>query len=204
VTAEVLRYFLLATHYRSPLDFSDAGLADAKRALDNLYDLFLRLEEQTGESGRGDRMVIAAIDRFKAGFHQALDDDLNTPVALAEFQRLRTELNKGIEAGLSKSVAREAHQLYGTHGRILGLFQMRTRDWQFARLEAGESLSIGIGEAADVTTLVSDTEIELRLKERRDARQRKDFKRADEIRQSLLQQGITIEDRPDGTSRWKR
>lgn len=204
VTAEVLRYFLLATHYRSPLDFSDSGLVDAKRALDNVYDLFLRLEEQVAENGSGDKMVGGAIERLKAGFHHAMDDDLNTPMALAEFQRLRTELNKAVDAGLSKTTSIEAREAYRAFGLVLGLFDVPTREWQFAAPQGGDSLSIGLGEAANVKDIISDTDIERRLKERSEARRNKDFKRADAIRQSLLRQGITIEDRPDGTSRWKR
>lgn len=204
VTAEVLRYFLLATHYRSPLDFSDSGLVDAKRALDNVYDLFLRLEEQVAENGSGDKMVGGAIERLKAGFHHAMDDDLNTPMALAELQRLRTELNKAVDAGLSKTTSIEAREAYRAFGLVLGLFDVPTREWQFAAPQGGDSLSIGLGEAANVKDIISDTDIERRLKERSEARRNKDFKRADAIRQSLLRQGITIEDRPDGTSRWKR
>jgi cysteinyl-tRNA synthetase len=201
VTTEVLRYFLLATHYSSPLDFSDSGLVDAKRALDNLYDLFLRLEEQAGERGAGDAIVRNAVDRIKSGFDHAMSDDLNTPVALAEFQRLRTDLNKGIEAGLSKGSAVEARELYRTLGRILGLFDVATADWRFTA--SAEPAGAGpVGQHAGLD--LSPAEIERLLAERREARQKKDFKRADDIRQSLLQRGIMIEDRPDGTSRWKR
>ncbi|HJR77091.1 MAG TPA: cysteine--tRNA ligase [Nitrospiraceae bacterium] len=203
VTAEVLRYFLLATHYRSPLDFSDAGLADAKRALDNLYDLFLRLEEQTGESGPGDHMAADAIERFQAEFHQGMEDDLNTPVVLAEFQRLRAELNKSIEAGLSKGKSAEAREAYRTFGRVLGLFDIATKDWRFAKTAASTSID-SIEPRRETLSVVTPDQIDQLLAERRAARQRKDFQRADEIRRSLLQQGITIEDRPDGTSRWKR
>ena len=210
VTAEVLRYFLLATQYRSPLDFSDSGLFDTKRALDNIYDLFLRLEEQTAEKGSGDQLAGDAIERFKIAFHHAMDDDLNTPMALAEFQRLRADLNKSVDVGLSKSASTEARDVYRAFGDIIGLFDMRMRDWQFAKtgsatvtisVEARQGAASGIelNEPA-----IESNEIEQLLAERREARKRKDFKRADDIRQSLLRQGITIEDRPDGTSRWKR
>jgi cysteinyl-tRNA synthetase len=202
VTAEVLRYFLLATHYRSPLDFSDAGLVDAKRALDNLYDLFLRLDEQTGESRASDQTVADVIERFKAGFHQGMTDDLNTPVALAEFQRLRTELNKAIEVGLSKDMAAEARETFRTFGRVLGLFDMATREWQYTKGPAASFCSTG--DPRRVSSGLAPDEIEQLLAERREARKNKNFQRADQIRESLLQQGITIEDRPDGTSRWKR
>ena len=202
VTAEVLRYLLLATHYRSPLDFSDAGLMDAKRALDNFYDLFLRLGEQEGEKRPGDHIAAGAIERFKREFHQGMDDDFNTPMALAEFQRLRTELNKSIEAGLSKSMSTEARETFRTFGGVLGLFDMAGREWQFTKSAAASFCSSS--ETRQESSDLAPDEIEQLLDERREARQKKNFKRADEIRESLLQQGITIEDRPDGTSRWKR
>jgi cysteinyl-tRNA synthetase len=203
VTAEVLRYFLLATHYRSPLDFSDSGLVDAKRALDNLYDLFLRLEEQVEEHDPGDKLVGDAVERFKLGFHQAMDDDLNTPLALAEFQRLRAELNRAGETGLSKTTASEARETYRAVGHVLGLFDVPTREWQFSK--SGSAAFTGLVETKqEAAPSIAANEIEQLLAERGEARKKKDFRRADAIRQSLLQQGITIEDRPDGTSRWKR
>ena len=202
VTAEVLRYFLLATHYRGPMDFSDSALVDAKRALDNIYDLFLRLDEQVADNGSGDKIVGGAIERFKLGFRHAMDDDLNTPTALAEFQRLRAEFNKAVEAGLSKTTSIDAREAYRAFGQVLGLFDVPTRDWQFSK--SGSAALTGPVEAKQGASHIAPNEIEQLLAERREARKRKDFKRADAIRESLLQQGITIEDRPDGTSRWKR
>ena len=203
VTAEVLRYFLLATHYKSPLDFSDSGLFDAKRALDNVYDLFLRIEEQTAKEGLGDHAVVKAIERFHAGFDRAMDDDLNTSVALAEFQRLRTEVNKGIETGLSERRSVEVRDAYRTVGCIVGLFDVPTKEWQFTKTVSA-TVSPLVEARQGIATELAPAEIEAMLTERREARKKKDFKRADNIRDSLLQQGITIEDRPDGTSRWKR
>jgi cysteinyl-tRNA synthetase len=204
VAGEVLRYFLLATHYRSPLEFSESGLVESKKALDNIYDLFLRLGEQTADSGTGDPIAEDAMSQFTLKFHQAMDDDLNTPAAIAEFQRLRAELNKSLESGLSKTVSIKAREAYRDVGRILGLFDMPARGWQFVAPQTADNLSIDMSKAAYVTKMLTDTDIELCLKDRNEARRNKDFKRADDIRHSLLQQGITIEDRPDGTSRWKR
>ncbi len=203
VTAEVLRYFLLATHYKGPLDFSDSGLFDSKRALDNFYGLFLRLEEQCSTQGSGDHAVVAAIERLHAGFDHAMDDDLNTPVALAELQRLRTEVNRGIETGLSKDVSVQVREAYHRVGRIVGLFDVPTREWQFTK-NVSATFPIPFEARQGIMVDIAPTEIEGLLAERREARRKKDFKRADDIRQALLQQGITIEDRPDGTSRWKR
>jgi cysteinyl-tRNA synthetase len=79
---------------------------------------------------------------------------------------------------------------------------MATREWQFANSVAA-SFAVSDESRPESSGLAPD-EIEQLLAERREARQRKNFKRADEIRESLLRHGVTIEDRPDGTSRWKR
>lgn len=196
VTAEALRYFLLATHYRSPLDFSDQGLIEAKRALDGFYGLFQRLEEPSSASGRADEALPLAITRLHQGFREAMDDDFHTPAALAEFQRFRTELNKLLESGLSPQARSEARQAFRDLGRILGLFQLGVRDWEFQDRPIGATGATGMR--------LTDEEVEELIRERNHARRRKDYKRADEIRAALAAQGITIEDRPDGTSRWKR
>ena len=74
----MLRYFLLSTHYRGPLDFSDQSLQEAKSALDGFYDLFKRLEE--GEQGTTlEEEARTIIDRARLAYRQKLDDDLNTP-----------------------------------------------------------------------------------------------------------------------------
>src|SRR5436853_1469945 len=94
VTGEVLRYFLLTTHYRGPLDFSDQGLQEAKRALDGFYGLFQRLDEITQSEGPGDSQLQQVLERRSAGFREAMDDDFNTPAAIAQFQDLRGEVNR--------------------------------------------------------------------------------------------------------------
>ena len=86
VTGETLRYFLLSTHYRSDLNFSDKALSEAKAAVDNLYDLFRRLEESGSASkGDNDQALERTVAEFESQFEEAMDDDLNTPRALAEF-----------------------------------------------------------------------------------------------------------------------
>ncbi|MES4786761.1 MAG: cysteine--tRNA ligase, partial [Nitrospiraceae bacterium] len=134
VTGEVLRYFLLSTHYRNPLDFSDQGLQEAKRALDGFYGLFQRLEEVSLSGGPADAQSTTVFDQFRQAFIEAMDDDFNTPAAIAEFQRLRSELNKLLDARLSKKTTEEARSIFRSFGRILGLFQLSVREWQFAPL----------------------------------------------------------------------
>jgi cysteinyl-tRNA synthetase len=201
VTGEMLRYFLLATHYRSPLDFSDQSLAEAKNALDGFYDLFNRLDETDVKKGRGGAPLRELVMQTRRNFTYAMDDDLNSPVALAELQKLRNEVNKRVTDGLSVEERKSARQEFRRLGDVLGLFQLDR--WQFnpvLKVRVADRVS-----TTDVSSMALDeVVIQRQIDERNDARRRKDFKKADEIRQFLALQGITIEDRPDGTSRWKR
>jgi cysteinyl-tRNA synthetase len=188
-TGEQLRYFLLATQYRGPLDFSDQALKEAKNAVNGFYDLFARLAE-TGGNASGDAGLNPAIERCTAAFQSAMDDDINTPVAIAALQGLRSDLNRLLAEGLSTDARRTAREAFRSLGRVLALFQLD--HWVF-NVETGGPLS-----------LASEVEIERQIAERTEAKKRKDFKRADAIRAELAAQGIILEDKPDGTSRWKR
>lgn len=201
VTGEMLRYFLLSTHYHGPLDFSDQALKEAKNALNAFYDLFGRLGE-SDDTSLANRDLDQSIHRFRNAFRAAMDDDMNTPVAIAEFQKLRNTINKLLDRGISTKAREIARAEFRSMGNLLGLFQLDK--WQF-RGSMSETLSANVVEAtASVRSVLSETDIELLLAERNHARTRKDFQRADEIRKLLAAQGVIIEDKPDGTSRWKR
>ena len=201
-TAEALRYFLLGTHYRSPLDFSDDGLWEAKRALDRFYDLFVRLDESSAAKGPGDRLLPSLLEQFGGAFRQALDDDFNTPVAIAQLQVLRGEMNRLLETGLSKEACESAREEFRSFGRVLGLLQLSFREWDFSQIILVGSGALGLTGASP--RVLPDAEIDKKVAQRIEARRRKDFETADKIRAELASFGITIEDRPDGTSRWKR
>ncbi len=192
-TGEMLRYFLLGTHYRGPLDFSDQAIQEAKQTLDGFYDLFNRLAEPEARM-TGDQELSSVIEYARGSFCQAMDDDLNTSVALAAFQKLRGDVNKLVEQGLSTEARRAARRSFQLLGNILGLFQLE--DWKFKQ---GMGLKVGSG-----SDQISGEDIELKVAERNEARKQKNFKKADEIRQFLAAHGIVIEDKPDGTTRWKR
>ncbi len=191
ITGEILRYFLLANHYRSPLDFSDQSLREAKYALDGFYDLFSRLKETAKAGGPVDEELAAIIERTRLAFGQAMDDDFNTPAAVAELQRLRSDVNKLLETGLSTKAREQARQAFCWLGSVLGLFQLEKWQFNVDRSDAG------------VQDLTED-QIKSKVEERNEARRQKNFQRADEIRKVLAVQGIILEDRPDGTTRWKR
>jgi len=191
ITGEILRYFLLTTHYRGPLDFSDQGLREAKNALDGFYDLFNRLIEPARTDGQADQKLATAIEQTSTDFKKAMDDDFNTPGAIAELQGFRSEVNKLPAAGLSVNARKRARELFRSLGSVLGLFQLEK--WKF-NVDFAE---VGIQGP-------TDEQIEQLITERSEAKKRRDFARADEVRQTLAAQGITLEDRPDGTTRWKR
>ncbi len=175
---ETLRFFLLRTHYRSPLNFSDASLEDARQALRRLYtalDTALHGIASTGEAP-----VDAVIDWTQpraAAFRAAMDDDFNTPAAVAVLFELAAEVNRGHD--------HDAALLLRALGRALGLLQQRPRDF----LQAGS----GLDEAA----------IRERIDARAAAKAARDFAAADRIRAELAAQGVELKDSAQGTT-WVR
>jgi len=202
VIGEALRYFLFGTHYRSPLDFSDRSLHEAKNAVDGFYDLFMRLREPD-EKATVDSKLAQTIERCRSAFREAMDDDFNTPMAIAELQRLRTDVNKLLAQGLSTEARIRARGEFRSLGQVLGLFKLEK--WHYVlKAEPGSNQISGGSVALTHEGRLTDAVIEVMVTERNDARRKKDFKKADEIRKYLAERGIIIEDRPDGTSRWKR
>jgi len=222
VIGEILRYFLLSTNYRGPLDFSDQGLREAKYALDGFYNLFKRLSEAESRTA-ADKGLKELVERCRVAFGEAMDDDMNTPMAIATLQILRSEVNKSLEQGLSTESRKLAREQFRSLGKVLGLFELD--NWRFnpARLLVDVADVIGVTEgemtrigkkdhsayrtqeyAPPLPLKDEDERIQRLVDERNEARKQKDFKKADEIRQSLASRGIVIEDKPDGTSRWKR
>jgi len=198
VTGEMLRYFLLSTHYRSPLDFSDQSVAEAKNALNGFYDLFERLKESAPAQGAVDQQMREANTRARQAFIAAMDDDLNTPNAVAALQKLRGEANKALDAGLSAEMRHVVREEFRSLGAVLGLLQPDR--WQFKSQGSQESH----GASGVPAKTLSDEEIAGKIAARLVAKQSRNYKLADQLRAELSSHGIIIEDRPDGTSRWKR
>ncbi len=205
VTGEILRYFLLSTHYHGPLDFSDQALKEAKRALNGFYDLLITRLTEPEMNSTADKELPAMIERVRSAFRASMDDDLNTPGAIAAFHGLKSEINKLINQGLSTGARRTAKEEFRSLGGHLGLFQLQ--QWDFnVRVEpkAADLVLTTFAPTVTVAKQITSEEIDGKVAERIEAKKRKDFKRADEIRAELKSFGITVEDKPDGTSRWKR
>ena len=167
---EALRYALLSAHYRQPLDWSDGLIEQSVRTLDRLYGTLRDLAD------------VEATAAIPEPVELALDDDLNTPAALAELARIAGEARK---AQTQADRARLKADLLGA-GLALGLLQQSPQAW-FARGASGED----------------DARIQQLVDERSAAKQARDFARADAIRNQLAAEGILLEDTPQGV-RWKR
>lgn len=174
IPGELIRLALLGAHYRQPLDWSDAAIDGARSMLDRLYGA-IRGVEVTAEQRESAVVPPAVIG--------ALEDDLNSPKALAELFNLARVLNKTTDADERRILAAEILAA----GDLLGILQMDPEAW-FAGSDDGE---------------LSGDEIDTLLKRREEARASRDFAAADSIRDRLTEAGITIEDGPSG-ARWRR
>jgi cysteinyl-tRNA synthetase len=195
---EVVRFFLLSTHYRSPIDFSDRNLEETEEALDRFYTMLGRAnrflaESKTGEEeeiGDGAKSLMDGISLFRKDFDESMDDDFNTAQALGHIFELTRNINRFLDkeekgkGGLK--VLRFAKDAIKEKGKILNLFLREPEEWFKAlrRVNASE---------------LSEEEIFKRIKERNEARNNKDWREADRIRKDLEERGILLEDRPEGT-----
>ena len=203
VTAECLRYLFLSTHYRSDLSFSDKAIEEANSAVRNIYKLMQRLEEANlQEEYPGDEDWGRISTDFANKFQDSMDDDFNTPKVLAAFHELRAEVNKLLLKGLSKEMKAHVLEYFKEYGQVISLFQIPLNEFFSVNL-AGTSSAKSSGTGT-LTVTKSDEWIEEKTLARNEARSKKDFSTADTIRKELADQGIILEDRPDGTTRWKR
>jgi cysteinyl-tRNA synthetase len=205
VTAEVLRYFLLSTHYRSPIDFSDEALKAAKAGLNNFYILFQKLDEVKAMKGTRDAQLEKSLKAFASSFEKAMDDDFNTAGAIAQLQKLRNEVNRALDLGLSAKTASKAKETILKYGAVLALLRVPLKEWRHEYVlnaEPGEYQVTGV--PAKLSVSFNDETVNKLVVERAEARRRNDWARADAIRKQLADSGVILEDRPDGTTRWRR
>lgn len=171
---EVIRLALLGAHYRQPLDWSDETVGGARRMLDRLYGALRGIEVSREERSLAEPPATVV---------EALEDDINTPEALAGMFELARQLNKEADSAARRELAL---QLFAA-GDLLGVLQTDAEEW-FAGSQEGA---------------LPPAEIESLLEQRKQARASRDFAAADAIRDRLAAAGIAIEDGPSGT-RWRR
>ncbi|MGZ7159542.1 MAG: DALR domain-containing protein, partial [Methanobacterium sp.] len=175
---QVFRYFVLSTHYRSPIDFSDEALQQSQNSLKRIHKLTETIDEllemNIDEENEKDDEYLKLLDNNKKEFLNAMDNDFNTPIALSVLFNLIKDINKGInEENISKNIFKEILKLFNEFEDILGLT---------FRVESCEND-------------LSDELINILIDVREKLRKNKNYELSDEIRSRLHDLGITLEDK---------
>ena len=177
-SGDVIRFFLLSGHYRSPINFSDVLMEQSKQGYERIATAIETLEflktNGSDEAMADEAAKIASLDKHREKFIEVMDDDLNTADGIAAIFELVSEINLDVKDGASKSFAEEALRRIKELTEVLGLF-------------GGEDEEEGLGD--DIQALID---------ERQAARKAKNWARADEIRDQLAAMGITLKDTPQG------
>jgi cysteinyl-tRNA synthetase len=206
VAPRALRYLFLSVHFRQKLNFTFESLEAANGALRRIDEMRFRLDHAT-ERGEADPDVAAAGARLRDGFAAALADDLNVSAALAAVFGFVREANVAIERGLGGGDRARILAALADVDRVLGVLDPAA--WKTGAV-AGDSGGAGPGAQSDAGAAAdsasdsgSEGEIERLVRERDEARKRRDFAAADRLRADLAARGIVVEDTPQG-ARWKR
>lgn len=197
---EVLRFFLLTTHYRNPIDYSDAALNDARTGLSKFYSTFKRVDEVLAGLPEGvdvigsiknefEKEALENIKGLSAKIEEAMDDDFNTALAIGYMFDAIKLVNRLADEKCYPTMSFGRNVIAGLGNKLFGLFTATPEEF------------FGI-EAAKASLGVSEGEINKMIEDRATAKKAKDFKRADEIRSQLLEKGVILEDSPKGTT-WK-
>lgn len=193
-SGDALRYFLLSTHYRSPLDFSDERLEEAEKNMSKLKDVIARIKEMEKEDGKVETNESVSLKKAAARtieeFRQAMNDDFNTGLATGVLFDFVKDINiyyNSVNSGVAidKEAVIEAKETFKTILDILGILES---EWNTQESYAGSDY---------------DALMEMILSVRETARKEKQYKLADEIRDKLAELGIIVEDSATG-ARWKK
>jgi cysteinyl-tRNA synthetase len=197
--AEVIRLFLLSTHYRSPIEFSDEQLRETEISLDRYYSTVLRINDFSGK-GDAKRASLNAEKNFeergghfREKFEEAMDDDFNTALAIGHIFEFIRDINKFLDSKPSGQKAGElfqkAKELLSEVGRVLNIFGRTPEEWYLALMTTKK-------------IYLSEKEILEKIEQRQEARLRKEWDAADRIRKELDEKGIILEDKA-GRTDWK-
>jgi len=170
---EVVRFFIMRAHYRSPLNYSDAHLDDAKIALTRLYTALKDVE--------GDDATLDWQEAHAIRFADAMNDDLNTPLAISVLFDLANEIHKSKSSSLARQLKRLAH--------VIGLLERQPLQFLQSSVEGSPNIEVMV--LAQIAARTA-------------AKQAKNFAEADRIRAELLAQDIILEDKPGGATEWRR
>jgi len=207
---EVVRFFILSTHYRSPIEFSDEQLKEAEVSIDRYYTTLTRIADflsmtpslennppipplEKGGKGGFEKAFENTVNAFREKFLTAMDDDFNTALGVGHIFELIREANKYLDSKPSGQNANElvlkTKALLMDAGSVLNIFRKTSDQWQMALMRTKK-------------IPMTETDIANRITSREEARQKKDWAAADAIRKELDEKGIILEDKKDGTG-WK-
>jgi cysteinyl-tRNA synthetase len=209
---EVLRFFFLMSHYRGPINYSFDQLEQADAALRGIYTAL-----------RDVPVVPVEETEYTARFHEVMDDDLNTPEAIAVLQRMTREINLAKDTGKEKKAAALSAELLSL-AKVLGILTLPAEKWfklpkPLAAGAVAASADLGPDDAGDLepgsvgltvqghaprVAISDDAEVERLIEARIAARKAKDFAESDRIRDELAAAGVIVEDKPGGKSTWRR
>lgn len=176
---QVVRFFMLSAHYRSPVNFSDALMAQAQSAMERVYNCienleFLKKSAQDRAENDGEKLLLAELEKAKKRFTEAMDDDLNTADAISAIFDIVSAANKHLKAdgGNSQGIIEKTLSYISELGGVLGLFEEKEK--------------------------VASEEIEALIEKRNEARKAKNYQEADRIRDELKAKNIELKDTPTG------
>jgi cysteinyl-tRNA synthetase len=187
-----IRFLLMSVPYRRQLNFTTDSLKQAESSVERLRNFLARLRTEKFPAGSNSGMAKRA-EKAEKEFDAGLADDLNTAVALAAVFDMVREANTAMDRGEFRQ--QDAPRLVAAMEKFDEVLAVLADD------DAERLRELGIGSAQ---AGITDQEIETLVEERNAAKKRRDFKRADAIRQQLAESGIILEDTKDGTVRWKR
>jgi cysteinyl-tRNA synthetase len=201
---EVLRFFFLMSHYRGPINYSLDQLEQADAALRGIYTALRDVPKAP-----------AVATEYTERFHEVMDDDFNTPEAIAVLQRMTREINLAKDTGKERKAVALAAELRSL-ADVLGIMTLEPEQWfRLAKPATPDTDTVGAGASDGGETgagagaaagggSLSDAEVDTLIAARIAARKAKDFAESDRIRDQLAAAGVIVEDKPGGKSTWRR